>query len=143
MEDCNCKEQCLSKISITIRKLIHEDFQNLSTNCEKYLYFSGLIYKAEKKKIRRRKSKTNFLFHVRVDGYHIRICQKAFEIIHGIKRLDICKLLKKLSGNGIRLDPDEEFAKLKKLKPKARSTNSKKFVEEHVKSIFTKSEVNY
>ena len=129
---------------MTMRKLIYENFQNLTTNSEKYLYFSGLIYKAEKRKIGKRGSRANFLFHVRVDGYHIHICQKAFEMIHALRRRDICKLLKKLSGNGTCLDLDDVFAQQKKSKPNsARSTNAMKLVEEHVKSILTKSEVNY
>lgn len=141
MEDCGCEEKCFSRIPKTLCERIYESYQKLLTYREKYLYLSGLIYK-EEKKVGKLKRKAEFVFHVRVNCYHVHVCQKGFQTLHGITCRDVRRLLKKLNNNVICPDTDDECARLDVLmKAQAEKTSAKMQVEEHVESVLRKAEV--
>lgn len=143
MEDCGCKDKCLSQLPQTTREHIYENYRKLTTCNEKYLYLSGLIYKEDRKE-KNSRHKNLFLFHIRVDGLNRCVCQKAFENVHGVSSRDIGKVLQKLKKNVICLDPEDELF-LRRPMFKAQhvvSTRSRNQVIEHVESVLSKSEVS-
>jgi hypothetical protein len=142
MESCGCEKNCSTRFTETTLKHIRESLKKVVTDKEKYLYFSGLIYKENKDKLDKCQRKTEFQFHVRVNNYHEPVCQKAFENVHGLKHRDIRKLLKKLKNNVICPDPEDESIEQVKEKSNARNTSAKKEAEKHIKLMLMKADVS-
>lgn len=137
MENCKC--DCFQKVPEETRKLIYDGYQNLCSNNEKFLYLYGLIYKTVDKNEPSR-SRSSFKYHVRVNGFHINICQKAFMNIHGITKAKIRTLTQKLN-DGVMFPQDMRCENIKYKKRKL-GDQLRSQVKNHIFSILEEESVS-
>ena len=100
MENCNCDKKCFDRVPESVREDMRLGYAMLPNNNEKNLYLYGLIYKKHEKSPNLN-SRTSYSYNVKVNGYQVSICHKAFMSIHGITHAKIRTLIDKLNAGVI------------------------------------------
>lgn len=111
MEDCKCEKKCFEKVPQPIREKLYAGYQTLSNNNEKNLYLYGLMYKTSEKG-EYPNSRASYSYFVKVNGFQVNVCQKAFISMHGVTHGKIRTLKDKLNMGVIY--PNDERGKPRK-----------------------------
>lgn len=96
IQNCNCERKCFDRVPEDVQEKIYKGYNQLPNNNEKNLYLYGLICKTSDKGDQPN-SRASYRYFVKVNGFQVDICQKAFINMHDITPAKVRTLLQKLN----------------------------------------------
>ncbi|XP_065201545.1 uncharacterized protein LOC135832306 [Planococcus citri] len=138
IQNCNCERKCFDRVPKDVQERIYKGYNYLPNNNEKNLYLYGLICKTSDKGDQPN-SRASYRYFVKVNGFQVDICQKAFINIHGITPAKVRTLLQKLNEGVIY--PNDRRGEARRLQSNEISEANEQEIANHIISVVRIEEV--